>query len=1038
MITPTRRADTTSSSEVVHVNRWPELHIHLLRHDTDSAFREAARPHDGRTSETSTHESEAIFFCFAARDPRRTSTKQRGFILLLLLISGIQPNPGPSPSPTIRLEDIRMRTSVDASLVHVAHFNMNGILTRLLREKARKILCLGAFASGCKPDIILIGETKVPQNFMPLLVDNTFPDYTPIWQGRPKQQGGGVGMLVRNDHRILDNASTKSHIENIQAHIKLSSGSTIAVTVAYRSPESCKASELVNFLASNMTRFQTASWHLVSGDLNWDLLDEKEGNKITSIFTDFGFRHAFAPTITRPDSLKHLDHIWTTAPADAITMAGTTPGLSDHYGVSAVFNAPAKNLASVQMPVRLFRNLKAINPFNFNRDLISILGAPGPRDGEDSQTHCDRIESAIKSTLEKHAPYKLRSTKKRANKRFCQSSYLSLFAIRKQRRLRRAHQRKCYKERIEDAGRNPKKLWTVINDFRPKKSNSATNFLSLSIAEAANRANEFNNYFASVGRLIAEKLKSKFNFTRKAFDGAERFAFYATSPDDVSAALAKLKAKPTTGFDQVPECVLKLCAGSIAPHLSCLFNQVITDKRVPLQWKTAVVSPLYKEGTRGDVTNYRPISILSPTFRTFERCLAEQIRGHLDRTQFLARTQFGFRRKHSTDNCLTKLTDDWRIALGEGDFVVMVSLDLSKAFDTLHPSGVIASLRSAGFDDDAVDLMGNYLAGRQQVTKVNDATSNITDVFYGVPQGSVLGPLLFTIFVNEMSSVAKVAKISQYADDTVIYMTSGNHELPQWYMQKDLDRISRWLTANSLLVNGKKSQLMILSPHKEKPTFNFNIDGQPLETSSSVKILGFILDDKLLLKEHVKMVKTKTRSGLFALKLAVKHGLSLQCLKMLANGLIFSHLHYCDTVLGQASKTVLQSLQSRQDQVIRAFFKLGPWACVEHHRNRLGWLDLEGKRKVHITTLVYRSIQQQAPKAIGEMFSRVDLSTKKHISPHDRLTNVAVPNWTNNRLQTTFTYRGAALWNTLPDDIHIAGDADICRQRAYIFFLPKN
>ena len=186
------------------------------------------------------------------------------------------------------------------------------------------------------------------------------------------------------------------------------------------------------------------------------------------------------------------------------------------------------------------------------------------------------------------------------------------------------------------------------------------------------------------------------------------------------------------------------------------------------------------------------------------------------------------------------------------------------------------------------------------------------------------------------------------------------------------------------------------------------------------------------------MVKAKTRSGLFALKLAVKHGLSLQCLKMLANGLIFSHLHYCDTVLGQASKTVLKSLQSRQDQVIRAFFKLGPWTIVDQYRRRLGWLDLEGKRNVHLTTLIYRSLKQQSPVAINAMFSRVDLSKKNHISPRDRPTDVVIPNWTNNRLQSTLTYRGASLWNSLPSTVHKAKDAGICRERAYKHFLKTN
>ena len=230
---------------------------------------------------------------------------------------------------------------------------------------------------------------------------------------------------------------------------------------------------------------------------------------------------------------------------------------------------------------------------------------------------------------------------------------------------------------------------------------------------------------------------------------------------------------------------------------------------------------------------------------------------------------------------------------------------------------------------------------------------------------------------------------------------------------------------------------MVLSPHKDKPTINLVIGGQKLDTSSSVKILGFILDDQLLLQEHVEMVRNKTRSGLFALRLAANHGLNLQCLKMLANGLVFSHLHYCDTVLGQACKTILLALQSRQDQVIRVIFKLDPWTCVDQHRKRLGWLDLDGKRKMHTTTLLFRCLKNEAPEAINVMFNHVDLTKKNHISRHDRPTNAVVPNWTNSRLQTTLSFRGATLWNSLPLNIHQAKDADVCRQLAYKYFLEN-
>ena len=226
---------------------------------------------------------------------------------------------------------------------------------------------------------------------------------------------------------------------------------------------------------------------------------------------------------------------------------------------------------------------------------------------------------------------------------------------------------------------------------------------------------------------------------------------------------------------------------------------------------------------------------------------------------------------------------------------------------------------------------------------------------------------------------------------------------------------------------------MILSPHKEKPKVMVKVNGQILETQTKVKILGFVLDEKLLLDEHVKAIRSKTRSGLFALKLASKRGLNIRTLIQMANGLVCSHLHYCDIALSQAAKTTLDRLQARQDQVVRLIYKLAPWCDVDSHRRHLGWLDLDGKRNVHLATLIFRAQRNEAPAAICEFFRRAGDKPKKHrFNFRDyRTTDLEVPRWTKRRLQMTLQYRGAMFWNGLPNHIHRSKTADSCRQKTF-------
>jgi hypothetical protein len=500
---------------------------------------------------------------------------------------------------------------------------------------------------------------------------------------------------------------------------------------------------------------------------------------------------------------------------------------------------------------------------------------------------------------------------------------------------------------------------------------------------------------------------------------------------EVEHALSKLSSKCTTGWDGIPECILKKAIATLIPHLTILFNLIIAEKKLPLDWKVSIVTPLHKAGPKDDVSNYRPVSILSPLLRTFERCLAEQIKEHLTTIKFLSDSQFGFRRYHSTDTCLCKLTEDWRRARARGETVVAVSIDMSKAFDTIHVDGLMKSLESAGFDADSMELMKHYLTNRQQCTKINNCLSSQTEINYGVPQGSVLGPLLFTMYINEMSTVPLKSSIVQYADDTTIYFSSKSIETIRAVLQKDLDLVCSWLAANSLKVNGKKSQLMILALHTHHPTIDLTIESIPLTASKTMTILGFTLDNKLLMTEQIKVIRSKARKGLWALKMASKY-LGKNTLKIMANGIVFSHLQYCDNVLAQASDSNLQKLQSCQDKAVRIIMHKDNLANPIPLRQDLGWLDLAGKQQVHLATLIWRCLNNEAPNSIKNLFCQFEQRRFTRLN-----VTLKIPVVTKLFMQMTLAYRGAVFWNSLPTEIKETSSAQHCRQLTYQFLLDK-
>lgn len=270
------------------------------------------------------------------------------------------------------------------------------------------------------------------------------------------------------------------------------------------------------------------------------------------------------------------------------------------------------------------------------------------------------------------------------------------------------------------------------------------------------------------------------------FNTYKTFHLKNVSPDEVCDHLSKLKRKKATGNDDLPSALLKDSKHSIKHPLCHIINLSISTGIISTAWKNAKIIPVYKSGTRSTFDNYRPISILPILSKILEKIVHNQLYSYLEENELLYSRQFGFRKDMSTEQAVTILLDDIRSHVDKGDIVGACFIDLTKAFDTISHSKLLPKY---GIHDRELDWFTDYLFCRTANVKFDQCESESFDICSGVPQGSILGPLLFLLIFNDLGDVIKYSKLIKYADDTVLYCNSKNVEDITTKMNADLDAV---------------------------------------------------------------------------------------------------------------------------------------------------------------------------------------------------------------------------------------------------------
>ena len=785
------------------------------------------------------------------------------------------------------------------------------------------------------------------------------------------------------------------------------------------------------------------------GDLNCDMLKKEalqntSTKKLNSLYELYQlFQLIEEPTRITMKSSSLIDHIVTNTP-EKISHSGVIhTGISDHsiiFAIRKIRIIEKKENNTVEM-----RNMKKFDKGKFLDELLTqhweyvyffgndpsamweiwkdlfleVLDKHAPLQRKKIRSHkIPWITSQIKSLINTRDKLKLKATISKS-----ETDWVNYKAARNQVniKLRNAKQN-YYSTKIAGQKCNPKEAWKTINNLLGKKTKQTiVNELDMNkniLQDPQEIVEGFNEYFSNIGPNLASNIAmANCNFETYVQKAKSEFtAFQPTTVTDVIQMLSGLSNNKATGIDKISCKIIKIAAPAIADSLTYIFNQAITLSTFPDQWKVARVTPLYKSGQRNIPGNYRPISVLPAISKIMERILYNQIYNYLTTFGLLSNSQFGFRKSHSTATALLECTNEWYVNLDRKLFNLVVFIDLKKAFDTVDHQILFKKLQHYGIKGQAHSLLKSYLTNRSQKCQLNGFVSSEQPIKCGVPQGSILGPLLFLLYINDLPECLDNTRPRLFADDTNLTASGESLNDIEIAVNSDLENLRNWLMANKLSLNVAKTEFMLIGPKRMKTDSSLNIliENKQIKQVNECKTLGILIDQHLSWNNNTKNICKKVTAGISALR-RVKPFVNKETLISIYNAIIRPHFDYCCEVWDVFGKTQSDRLQKLQNRAARVIMSMSNDIDQSTALQALGWEPLYIMRRKTKAKLMYKVLNKMAPEPLTKL-----VTYKNEITNHklrNISTSLCVPQPRTNSMKNSFMYDGAHLWNSIPNEV---------------------
>merc|ERR1712240_460962 len=640
-----------------------------------------------------------------------------------------------------------------------------------------------------------------------------------------------ITEIDTNENYNLKNklAGTKNVVENKWISCKVDNQNIIIGGIYRHSNQNIESFN--NALKSTIEKINDNTLTIILGDINIDLIEENDAN--VNCYLNNYFENNFIPLITLPTRITHhsatlIDHIFVKIPKKLIqnkcSSGNLIADIADHL----------PNFAFIDIKIPSIKNRPIIRLFTqnrintFNECLISEPSLISPVELTDTNSSLNTFSTNYLALFDKYFPYVRMSKKSFKDKPYITSGIK--VSIRRRNKLFKKYKNQpndvnqaawrrlknkitelikrseqlYYKKLLSGHTNCSKSLWNtfgkILNSKKIKHNKvGAQNSNGIMQTEPQTISETFNKFFSEIGEKLAQNIPNENNSKFKDYLGPSvnhSMYLFNTNTVEILKIIKSLKNTNSTGYDDFTTKFVKLSASLIAPALVKIFNLAISTGIYPDSLKIAKVIPVFKKGDQTSVNNYRPISILSPIYKIFEKILYSRLIKYIDKSNILYKYQFGFRKNHSTEHALIELVDQIKLNMGGNKMTCGIFIDLSKAFDTVNHKILIDQLEHYGIRGKALDIFKSYLSNRKQYVQLENSKSKLCPISIGVPQGSVLGPLFFILFINDLYKCCPDGKVRLFADDTTIFFHKNNIKDIIGTEKLIRTQLATWLKAN--------------------------------------------------------------------------------------------------------------------------------------------------------------------------------------------------------------------------------------------------
>ena len=813
---------------------------------------------------------------------------------------------------------------------------------------------------------------------------------------------------------------------------------------------------------------------LILGDFNIDL-KQKQTHWVT-ITSLFNLKQLIdQPTRVTDTTSTIIDHIYTNNANKTNNIKIVDSGISDHKPIFCKWKCKIPKSKKSGHTTFEYRNFKL---FDENKFLSDVYNASFESvfQVDDAEKALDHFIIKFLSLVDNHAPLRHRRVKNISLPPWITNDLRDAMAKRDELKSKQSEKKKeidkiadidkrvneeiqlknisteykCQRNKVVEMQRKAKKEY--FNSLIENSKNTATIWRAmneiLNISKKSNKsqetglsADEYNNHFLSVASSLRKEIeinKAKQNinhdklkcFIEDKLPENACFHIPLITENELVNIINGMKNKSAMGMDKIPIKLLKLALPFISKPLTYIYNICIMQNVFPTSLKIARVIPLPKSKDTSDVNNFRPISILPLLSKPLEKHIQKHLLKFMENNNLFHSFQSGFRPNHSCNTALASLCDNWLSNINESKLTGAVFLDFKKAFDLVDHSVLLQKLNEYIRNDNTLQFFKSYLCQRQQYVSVNCSSSELGFVECGVPQGSIIGPILFGIYINDLPLYIsnKNVRCDLFADDSTLHTSSKDISSITTLLNTSLVEVSNWCKENLMVIHPNKTKSMVVTTRQKrqlkKLSLNLNIDSIPIEQVSEHKVLGVMIDDEMKWDSQINMISKKMSRTLFLMS-KLKHFADQKSITMFHNAHIMPYINYA-SVLWDGAKHVhldiIKSLYRRSIKIVGKDYHVS----TDEKLKSLNMLPFYKQLDYNKAIFMFKVYHESCPSNIYSLFKRCKSSRSMNfITPKPRI----------DLFESSISCSGSKVWNSLPSNIKNSKTLISFKKSVHTYFL---